>query len=272
MSTLLAHSGAKYQTREQIMALPNGGMPEVPLGPHHKPIPHIELIQNLQTVFAERGLKVKKEQFATMRQDGTFLFGLFDFEPVGGDFSHLDAEGRGLSAGFRSGNAFEKPIEIAIGEHVFVCDNLVLAGDVIILKRRHTIRLDLNEELQRAADRYLVGARELERSIDRFQDFELTDSGAKEVLFDMATGRGAQQVFPVTRLPAIADFYFNAPCLADAEELEARTPDCEPRSLWGVHNAVTRTLRDVKPQPRYECSIKLGRFCDRLTGVVPSEN
>jgi len=269
--TMRIHAGARYKTRYELANLPNGGMPAAPLGPHHKPVAHIELVSTMAEVFAERGLKVKREQFATMRDGGTFLFGMFDFEPVGGDFAHLSAEGRGLSAGFRSGNAFEKPIEIAVGQNVFVCDNLALSGDIIVLKRRHTINMNLRDELEGAADKYLVEARGLEDSIQRFQGVELDDQAAKVVMFDMATGRDGRQVFPVTRLPAIAETYFNAPRFADGGD-GAPTPDCEPRSLWGCHNAITRVLRDAKPQPRYEATVRLGAWCDRYTGKFPHTN
>jgi hypothetical protein len=50
--------------------------------------------------------------------------------------------------------------------HVFICDNMALSGDEIILNRKHTTRLNVAAELTNAFDRYKDGALVLQRNIE----------------------------------------------------------------------------------------------------------
>jgi len=138
-------------------------------------------------------------------------------------------------------------IQIAVGMRVFVCDNLVFAGDLIALKRKHTARLNLPEEIARAIDRYQEGALALSRGIDRLRDTAIADRDAKEMIFDVFE----KAVLPVRYFRPVADLYFDPP-------IEA--PDVEPRTLWGLHNALTRQVREMPPAPAFQATVELGKM------------
>jgi hypothetical protein len=67
--------------------------------------------------------------------------------------------------GLRTSNDKSFAIQIAIGARVIVCDNLLLSGELIALKRKHTAGLDLIEELTAGVRRYELGYEELGKGI-----------------------------------------------------------------------------------------------------------
>ncbi len=75
----------------------------------------------------------------------------------------------------------------------------------------------------------------------------MTDTRAKEVIYDAV----AQDVVPARLLPKIHGFYFRP---------TDERPDCQPRTLWGLHNAFTRALQELKEARAWKASSDLGRL------------
>ena len=69
---------------------------------------------------------------------------------------------------------------------MFVCDNLAFSGDggTVVLRKKHTSRLDLSRVVPPAIDAYLEKAGLFKLDIERMKNVELTDGRAKELIFD----------------------------------------------------------------------------------------
>lgn len=235
---------SKILTREQVFALPD----PLPLGPVHKPVPHRQLIQTLEQTVGSFGFRIESERFSAMRTNGTFLFGVM---VLAGQDSGLVVPGSKLALGFRSGNAQEKPVELVAGNRVVVCDNLLLAGDFIVMKKKHTTGLDLTAELTGGVERFLEESKKLVIDVEHWQNTPLEDDAARDFFFRAAID---EKVFPITRLPDVWENWINP------RDPQNPRPDCEPRSLWGAHNAVTRAVRDSNLPGQFDVVSGLTRF------------
>lgn len=126
-STLVLHRGGKEATLEEVKAVPTPGETK-----SYMPLPHYELAVNTMRIGEEmlsvRGFKVDKAQFG-LDKDGARMFGVVSFAN--------GVQGMGLAVGFR--NSYDKSMSagFAIGGRVFVCDNLAMAGELVVM-RRHT--------------------------------------------------------------------------------------------------------------------------------------
>src|SRR5437870_1312977 len=142
---LIAHRGAQLVTREDLTQYVTPEATET-----FKPIGHSQLVETLTQVMQNRGLFIAREQFAVQNHR---LFGTFDLE-------WQKIEEYGAAVGFRHANDKSMPIQIAVGARVFVCDNMSFLGELIAV-RKHTSKLNLEEEMDRAMYRYMQGFRRL---------------------------------------------------------------------------------------------------------------
>src|SRR5262249_7532561 len=151
------------------------------------------------------------------------------------------------SLGIRTANDRSLALEIAVGVRVFVCDNLAFSGDLIALKRKHTARFDLNADISRAVDRYQTHLLALQQQIAGLQAARLSDLQAKALLVDAFR----QEILPLRFFKPVTETY-----LAPTDAM----PDVQPRTLWGLHNAFTRAVRQMAPAPASEATTALGRI------------
>jgi hypothetical protein len=245
-STLIAHAGSSVVTHAQLAALPA----PVALGRFHQPVPHVQLVDALRSEVEYRGLTVARESFA-LQADGKSLFGIMDLRRSG-ELVLPDAVG-GTSLGFRNATDQSLGIKLVAGGRVFVCDNLSLSGDVVALARKNTSGLDLREEVRRGFDRFLQQADQLRQQLQALAAFNLTDERAKCLIFDAF----AAAILPSRLFDDVNDFYFHA---TDS------TPDCLPRSAWGLHNACTRAVKVLSPGRQFGATQALGRHFGLTAG------
>ncbi len=231
---LLTHTGAMRVSREDLRDI------QTPTPtPTWKPIGHSELIEALQQELAKRSLVVREEAYAIQRQ-GALLFGVLDLR-------WRETDEFAAAIGLRTANDKSLSIQMAVGFRVFVCDNLAFSGDLIALKRKHTARLDLASEMVKALDRYQEGIIRLEAGIGRLKGTPVSDTRAKEILFDVFE----KGILPVRFLKPVSATYFSSP----PEAIEA-----DPRTLWSLHNAVTRHIQHLPPAPAFQSTTRLGRL------------
>ncbi len=245
-STLIAHCGAIRMTREQLRGLET---PEAQ-GRWHKPIPHAKFADTLiDTVLADRGIKVVREEYAVQRTH--LLFFALDFAADSQGLSALPPGQLHNIAG-RGSNDCSIKREVGCGRRLMVCDNMMLAGALISLERKQTIGFDLKAELGEMVDRYLTQTVEFSGQIEKAQQRALTDAAAKGLIFDAFI---KNDVMPIRLMPHVARDYFEP---APTQE-DAMTDIVEhPRTLWSLHNAFTRAARVLKPQRKFEATTKLG--------------
>lgn len=238
MTEVVAYKGARHVSRSELatMATPAGTST-------HKPIPHAVLVDTLTERLQGRGMVIAHESLAVSASEMQ-VFGVFDFEANG----HPTLPGIGGAMGFRAANDRTLAVQIASGAHIFVCSNLALSGTSIVLKRRHTRALDLASEINLALDRFEESQRVFMESIVDLQEREMDDDDAKVAIFDLCY-RG---VIGSSLFSDVAASYFKAEMLG--------YEDCQPRSAWGLHNAVTRSIKALGPASRFRTTVAVGKY------------
>ena len=235
---LMTHRDSHPVTLAQLDALP----PPVARGPVHRPVPHSELVRAVTAVANARGYKVTRAELALGRR-GARLFGTMDLVAPSLADRHED---RTLAIGFRNSTDESLAITMVAGVKVFVCDNLALSGDLIALQRRNTSRLELESELHDAFERFLTHAALLDGQIGALETTAITDLQAKAKIFDLFVAR----VLPVRFVYEVSECYFHP---------ASWMTDCEPRTLWGLHNSCTRVLKRLPPARAFAANVALGQ-------------
>ena len=246
-STLMLHCGGQTATLEEIAAIP---VPEET--DTYKPLLHYDLAVNTMRVGEEmmalRGLKVEKAAFG-LSHEGNRMFGLVAFRN--------GVEGMGLAVGFR--NSYDKSMSagFAIGGRVFVCDNLALAGDLVVM-RRHTggIIEELRDKLVLTFHRAHQTWDSLVNDRRRMQASKLSEDRAHEIV-GLAFGRkliGPRQFLNVVR-----------------EWKTPRHEEFEGRNLWSLYNGFTEVYKGLPIHEVMDRHIKLHRFAGELMGSGVSE-
>lgn len=212
-------------------------------GPWHAPVPHHLLVDSIEVEARERGHHVMRTQLA-LNRDGSKLFGVINLAS-----QHED---RSLALGFRNSTNSTMSIKLVAGTNVFVCDNMALSGDMIALARRNTTGLDIEEALAVGFDRFSQHATVLDQHIMRLQAHAITDVEAKAQIVDAFTA----DVLPVRYFDDVVSFYF---------EPATEATDCQPRTLWGLHNAFTRAMKALEPPRRFSATVALGELFGLVT-------
>lgn len=235
--TLMAHTpGSRVVSRDELVRLP---APEV-LGVHHKPVPHHELVNAIGEEIYRRNLTIRRETYALARADAA-VFGVLDI----GGLEIDDSGDTGTSFGFRSGNDKSLAIRGVAGRGVFVCDNLVLSGEMFAISKLHTTGLDLPKAIREGFDNFLAHEEKLIAGVNELKGSGVTDTEAKSRIYDVF----AAGTLPGSMLSAVHGWFFDTP-----EE----ATDCKPRTLWGLHNSFTRAMKKLKPHLLFRRTVALG--------------
>lgn len=237
-STLIAHKGSQKVSYDVIRALPA----PLALGPRHTPVAHYRVIDAIEAEAANRGLAIERREFALQR-DGGQAFGVYDFRNARTDVAEFEGA---LSFGFRSSTDQALALRGVAGSRVFVCDNLVFNGSTIALARKHTSGINLVREIRLGFDKFLGQAETLAAQLQQLAGQRLTDDEAKVLVFDAF----AKRFLPARLFDDVNELYFHA---TDA------TPDTQPRTAWGLHNAFTRSLKALTPARQFEATVALGQ-------------
>lgn len=229
----MSHTGdTAIVTREQLALAP---VP--PETATFKPVPHITLVMALETILADKGITVTREQYA-LRSDGSRMFGTFDLALAGA------YEASAGALGFRTANNRSMSLQMVAGMRVFVCDNMALSGDMVVLKRKHTGGLDLMAELLGATERYLTRYTRLCGEVQDMMALGLTDSEAKAVIHDVFV----KGVFPIRLMPQVSGLYF-----------EPVHEEFAPRTAWSLHNAFSEVAKGMFLNRRLEAMQRVGQ-------------
>ncbi len=144
-ATLTAHRGATLVTREKLAQYE----PPEPEG-RWRPVKHSLIVDLMHEELDRREIQITKEEYAIQRE-GNYLFAALTT-------NWLETEEFAASIAFRHSNDKSEAMKMYAGVYVFVCDNMALSGDEIILNRKHTTRLNVAAELTKAFDRYKDGS------------------------------------------------------------------------------------------------------------------
>lgn len=264
---VLSHATTRVVTLDELATIPAGS----PLGPHHRPVPHLQLVTGVKQAFTRRGYAIAGEQFS-VSHDGARLFGTLDL--VAGDGAPLlEGLGGGMAVGLRHANDQAFALGVIAGLRVFVCDNLCFTGGERLLRRKHTTGLELEAEIERGLDRTIDAYGGLTQLMHELRDTRLSDSAAKLLIYNLALDGG---VIAPSQLGKVHAWYFSPETVAADEDRERGFADVEPRTVWGVMNAVTRVARTFAQPRQQECGTALtrylGRYLRQHQPTAPSAN
>ena len=232
-STLAVHKGGRKVSRQELASIE----PTLPATRTFKPIPHGELIDTVDYALQLRGFEKTREEFA-VSANGAMVFAVMDL-------ALKSLPGVTAALGIHASNNKKLAVKVAVGMRVFCCDNLSLASDGIALKKKHTVGLNLREQMVSAVDTFSGRYLAMETQVEAMQHRELSDQEAKALMFDAFR----QQMLAQRFLPAVAKEYF-----------EPKHVEFEPRTAWSLINAFTEVLKTVEPLPAQEANFKISRL------------
>jgi hypothetical protein len=239
-ATLVAHAGTREVTREELTKIPATEQ----LGKFHTPVRHIELVETIEDVLRiELKAKITTEKFSV----GLGGYG-YKNAAMFGVMTITYGERKDLTAalGFRHSNDRSMSIQLIAGMTVFVCDNMVMNGDTIILREKHMKGLDLAQEITGGLGQFKAQYKALTEGVKTMKETVLTDDGAKARILDAFY---PAQVMPGRFLPAVVKEY-----------LEPRHEEFRSRTMWSLHNAFTEVAKQMPVTPRLRATQELGRL------------
>jgi hypothetical protein len=172
MLNLMVHAGGRVASRDEVSAVVTP-----PSTKTHFPIPHSSFIDLVEKTVENTGLRVTDEAFA-LSHKGNRLFGLLRVEGGGEERSDYTTV-----IGLRSAHDKSFPASTAVGNSVFVCDNLAFIGEQVI-RRKHTknIMNDLPGLLAGSFGRLGEMRVEQARRVDTYKEAELSDRQVNDLL------------------------------------------------------------------------------------------
>lgn len=249
--TLMVHAGGKICERRELALAP---LPEATKS--WRPIPHLGFVDQLKAALGNRGHYVQKEAFA-LSVDGLKLFGLFDLShPEGGEKS-------GGVCGFRNSNDKSVAIRAYAGERVFVCDNLALSGNTVVLARKHTSRLDLDLEVGRGVQRWEVEMNRFRGVIRKMQEVQIGQEAAKSLIYRAFI---EDEIMPGRLARPVHDAFFGL--LRDENEhLNEKFGEWGGNTAWRLNNAFTWAAQEMPIMARSKALVRVGQFFEAAVGA-----
>lgn len=220
--SLLLHCGSESATLDELANIP---LPKETRS--YKPVGHVELasmLANMATNLLPE-FEIVNTQFGLAR-DGQKMFGVHTFK--NGDTA------LGLSIGFRNSYDRSLSVGIAVGASVFVCDNLMLTGDLTILRKHTTnVHADIDGLALSAIYKSRNSFNQIKQDAQTMKDIPMSDDEAYRML-GLIYGRG---ILTPRQIPVVKK-----------EWLTPSHDDFAGRNVWSFYNAVTESLKSSPPQ------------------------
>jgi hypothetical protein len=221
MEQMFIHKGGEIVTREQLDLI---RMPEPT--DSYVPVSHYHLADKLVGISTDilRDYRLVGENYAIARQ-GNQMFAVLKFQ--------RDESDMALSIAFRNSYDRSMSLGIAFGAMVFICDNLALQGDIIVM-RKHT--KNVWNELEDAAITTLYksqkGYEQIVTDAGTMKGRPLENDEAFHLLGTLF-GRGVVSPRQITVLKE--------------EWLHPSHKEFEERNMWSFFNATTESLKSCPP-------------------------
>ena len=217
MAGLILHAGGKLVDWQEVIDTPT----PAPVGGHY-PIPHAMVLEMAIEGLQAQGLHVAKSEHA-LAKEGDRYFGLLQLT---NGSAHEDF---GLIAAVRNTHDKSFAASLALGSHVFVCDNLAFSGEVTFA-RKHT-RFAANDLPRLVADalgRLGTLKRSQEMRIDGYKHQELTDDNAYAAIVRASLAK----IIPNARIKDVVEQWH-----------DPVHEDFQPRTGWSLFNGFTEVLK-----------------------------
>ena len=220
---LMIHCGSRRVQRGHVEACP------VPAATRTwTPIPHIRLLEQVESALAGGDLAVVNAAHALSR-DNSRYFGLLEVQADTPDADYA------IVLGLRNSHDKTFPAGLALGSGVFVCDNLSFSAEVVI-SRRHTrfIARDLPGLVQDAVGHLGDLRISQDRRIDAYRNTTLPDPRAHHLLVEAVRAR----LLPPSRLPV---------AIRQWHEPDHQAFLDAGRTAWRLLNACTEAVKGTGP-------------------------
>ena len=243
-SGMLLHCGAKKKTRSEVAnILPVNGA----LGARHNPIPYIETIEQITEYLIHYGLKIVDEGFG-VTPDGNRFFGLMKLESEYSEYAPTIGIARSYNQTLAA--------KLAMGANIFVCDNLVFTGEIVIKTKQTTfIRERMPTLIDGAVSRIPNMIEQQHLKFDSYKHTTLTARQGDAAITELVR-LGAvlpQQVGKVIR-------EWDEPSHVEHAE--------DGMSVWRLNNAVTEAMKPTNNRDIVLASMErtqiLTTFCDKV--------
>ena len=217
MPGLILHCGGEKVDFEAVQA---SVTPE-PEG-YHYPIPHARILELAIEGLEKQGLHVVDGEHA-LANDGMRYFGLLKLT---NGANHDDF---GLVAALRNTHDKSYSASMALGSHVFVCDNLAFSGEVTFA-RKHTrfAMMDLPRLVNDALGRLGTLKRSQEMRIEGYKEAELSDDKAYATIVRASLAK----VLPNAKIKDVVEQWH-----------EPLHEEFAPRTGWSLFNGFTEVLK-----------------------------
>jgi len=239
MNGILMHRGGELVTRDQLdlIALPEPTESYVPVS-------HYNLADKFLTISQDilRNYVLIGESYGIARQ-GNQLFAVLKFKN--------DKSDVGLSIAFRNSYDRSMAIGMAIGATVFVCDNLALSGEIVVMKK-HTKNVWAELEETAIATIYR-SQRNYEQIVCDAETFKALPMENMEAFQLMGVLFGHNVISP------------RQMTVLKSEWLRPRYEDFQPRNMWSFYNAGTECLKSCPPVSIMEKHIRLHNTIQQIT-------
>lgn len=223
--------GDRYVTRAELADVATPGRTET-----WHPVPHIELVNSVDTIVRRHGWSIAEERFGLAR-DQKKMFGVMTL----GYSGHPEWT---RCIGIRNSHDKSLCAGITAGVSVLVCSNLCFGGTTT-LQRRHTSGIDLDEMVGSAMESLMDGFLDLEDSLDRLHDETVTDDEARTFIVKCAE---ANAIPSCDILPVFQEFK------------NPKHPEFREPSRWSLLNAFTEVAHKYAPSRSDICHRKLTRM------------
>jgi len=192
-----------------------------------QPIPHHVLADSIVNESSKMGLNVKSEKWG-VAHDNASLFGEIVLDESGVYKNPKDME---FTIGVRANNNKRFPVTLVSGTNVFVCSNMIIFGD-FLLKKRHTIGLDLQSEIKSGLENVINSRTELIGCVDEMKNTIVSDVRANHLLMESAhTG--------LVSYSHLKDVH--------KEWKQPTYPDFIPRTEWSLYNCFNEVMKKYNP-------------------------
>lgn len=222
----IIHAGGRTVEREEVGAVLTPDRTR-----SHVPIPHLELVESVETALKVANIRVIGEHHALSKDDNRY-FGMLKVERPDIPSAEVGGTTYNWVVGIRNSHDKSLASGIVAGTQIFVCDNLAFNGD-IKLSRKHTagIAQDLPGLVSRAVQRLDEKWGSFEKLVYAMQEYSVSDLAAHDIII-RAYDHGAipnadiRKVLDEWRVPTFEEF--------------------KPRNLWSLFNAFTYVLNRGK--------------------------
>lgn len=231
MEGFMMHVDGKEVNREQLDLIP---LP--PESDTYKPVSHYHLANKLLTISQVilKDYLIVGEHYGLAR-NGNQMFAYFKFQKEEGNMA--------LSLAFRNSYDRSMSIGLAIGACVFVCDNLALQGEIVVMKK-HTKNVWLALEntciqtLYKSQDCFAKITQDAEamkhRPMENIEAFKI---------MGLLYGR---DIISPRQLTVVKD-----------EWLRPSHEEFRQRNMWSLYNACTEALKSSPPLSVMEKHVQL---------------